>query len=246
MKSATAPCVLIVDDEESIRTLVQYTFEREGFQTFQVADGLDALDLIRSHTERYDLVILDVMLPGQDGMEVCKQLRRENVSIPVILLTAKDDEVDKVVGLEIGADDYVTKPFSPRELVARAKAVLRRFGSESSSASRSEQPLKKLLVVGDVQMDMDRHEASVSGQLMELTPREFELLQYFMENSGRVLTRDQLLDHIWGFSAVRDTRIVDVHVSHLREKLEGNPKHPNCIRTVRGIGYKFSGISGRS
>lgn len=245
MVTARTSRVLVVDDEESIRTLVKYNFEREGFQTVSLGDGREACQQVMEHPDRYDLVILDIMLPGIDGIEICKQLRRANVRVPVILLTARDDEIDKIIGLEIGADDYVTKPFSPRELVARAKAVLRRAdGSESPLASTASDG-SRVLTVGDVHMDIDRHEAFVCGQVTELTPREYELLRYFMENSGRVLTRDQLLDHIWGYAAVQDTRIVDVHVSHLRDKLEGNPKNPTCIKTVRGIGYKFSGQTGR-
>ncbi|GEO26645.1 DNA-binding response regulator [Alicyclobacillus acidoterrestris] len=235
------PTVLIVDDEESIRTLVEYNFQRSGFDVEAVGDGKAAYDILRSRADRFDLVVLDLMLPGMDGMEICRKLRQEQVSVPIILLTARDEEVDLVLGLELGADDYVTKPFSPRELVARARAVLRR--SETSAVEQTAKTTvkpEKILRVGNIALDVSRHEVRVGGELMDFTPKEFELLQYFMENPEHVLSRDQLLDRVWGYSSATDTRIVDVHVSHLREKIEQNSKNPMYIRTVRGIGYKFT------
>lgn len=233
------PTVLIVDDEASIRTLVEYNFGRAGFDVHAVEDGKEAYELLRADWRKFDLVVLDLMLPGMDGMEVCRRLRQENVVIPIILLTARDEEVDLVLGLEMGADDYVTKPFSPRELIARARAVLRRAEAVETEA-KGTSSTTKLMRAGHISLDVARHEVHIDGQLMEFTPKEFDLLQYFMENSEHVLSRDQLLDRVWGYSSATDTRIVDVHVSHLREKIEQNSKNPTYIRTVRGIGYKFS------
>lgn len=233
------PKVLIVDDEASIRTLVEYNFGRAGFDVETVGDGQTAYELLRTNWKQFDLVVLDLMLPGMDGMEVCRRLRQENVVVPIILLTAKDEEVDLVLGLELGADDYVTKPFSPRELIARARAVLRRSENvevEQQAASSQTKQLRARNIV----LDVARHEIHINGELMEFTPKEFDLLQYFMENPEHVLSRDQLLDRVWGYSSATDTRIVDVHVSHLREKIENNSKEPAYIRTVRGIGYKFT------
>lgn len=237
------PTVLVVDDEASIRTLVEYNFSRSGFDVETVDDGRVAYEKLKQSASKYDLVVLDLMLPGMDGLEVCRRLRQEGVKIPIILLTARDEEVDLVLGLELGADDYVTKPFSPRELVARARSVLRRTESREEDAQPTSSG--KVLRAGNIVMDVARHEVRVRGQLVEFTPKEFELLQYFMENPEHVLSRDQLLDRVWGYSAATDTRIVDVHVSHLREKIEDDSKNPKYIRTVRGIGYKFTeGTSG--
>ncbi|MDI9259019.1 response regulator transcription factor [Alicyclobacillus sendaiensis] len=237
------PTVLVVDDEASIRTLVEYNFSRSGFDVETVEDGRVAYEKLKQGASKYDLVVLDLMLPGMDGLEVCRRLRQEGVKIPIILLTARDEEVDLVLGLELGADDYVTKPFSPRELVARARAVLRRTESREEDAPPAAGG--KVLRAGNIVLDVARHEVRVRGQLVEFTPKEFELLQYFMENPEHVLSRDQLLDRVWGYSAATDTRIVDVHVSHLREKIEDDSKNPKYIRTVRGIGYKFTeGTSG--
>ncbi len=232
--------VLIVDDEESIRTLVAFNFEKAGFRVTTVADGRSAYDLIRNEKDKFDLVILDLMLPEMDGIEVCRRLRFEKVDVPIILLTARDDELDLVLGLELGADDYVTKPFSPRELLARARAVLRRFESSiSESEPKQEGQTGDIIHIGDVTIDLLRHEVKVAGQLLNLTPKEFDLLRYLMENRGLVLSRDQLLNHVWGYASDADTRIVDVHMSHLRDKIEVDPKNPVHIRTVRGVGYKF-------
>lgn len=234
--SLPKPLIYIVDDEASIQKLVQYNLERAGFATEVADDGEAAYAHIQSDPDRFDLIVLDVMLPGTDGLEVCRRLRMEGVQVPIILLTALDEEVDRIVGLEIGADDYVTKPFSPRELVARVKAVLRR----SEPAKPAESTETKVISAGRIRLDADRHECEVDGNALNLTPKEFDLLQYFMEHPERVLSREMLLDQVWGYLTLTDTRIVDVHVSHLREKVEEDPKRPLYIRTVRGVGYKFS------
>lgn len=224
--------VLVVDDEEAIVRLVTYNLEREGFKTVTANDGLSALDRVRSSSP--DLVILDIMLPGLDGLEVCRRLRQENIRIPVILLTARDTEIDKILGLELGADDYVTKPFSPRELVARVKAILRRSAREETLVSDSDR-----LQLGELVMDLKRHEVMNRGEIVSLTPKEFELLWFLMRNAGRVFSRDQLLDQVWDYDFTGDTRIVDVHISRLREKIEDDPKNPTYIQTVRGFGYRL-------
>ncbi|WP_281180623.1 response regulator transcription factor [Alicyclobacillus kakegawensis] len=229
--------LLIVDDEPAIVKLVEFNCQRAGFETESVTDGRTAYERVVTDPGRYDLVVLDVMLPGMDGMEVCRRLRQQQVVVPIILLTARDEELDRVLGLEIGADDYVTKPFSPRELVARIKAVLRR-GELAAEAGQTEDAPR--LSADGLVVDVVRHEATLDGEGLTLTPKEFELLRYLMEHRDRVLTRDQLLDQVWGYWTSADTRIVDVHVSHLREKIEQDPKHPRFIHTVRGVGYKFS------
>jgi two-component system alkaline phosphatase synthesis response regulator PhoP len=224
--------VLVVDDEEAIVRLVSYNLEREGFKTVNAYDGLSALDQVRRNSP--DLVILDIMLPSIDGLEVCRRLRQENIRVPVIMLTARDTEIDKVLGLELGADDYVTKPFSPRELVARVKAILRRLERQESTVSESGQQMLR-----DLFIDLDRHEVRVRGKVVSLTPKEFELLWFLMRNVGRVLTRDRLLDQVWDYDFAGDTRIVDVHISRLREKVETDPKNQAYIETVRGVGYRL-------
>lgn len=235
------PKVLVVDDEDSIQKLVAFNFTRAGFEVETASNGEEAVGVVLETKNPFDIIILDLMMPGMDGLEACKKLRSMGNHTPIILLTARDEEVDLILGLEMGADDYVTKPFSPRELVARARAVLRR--SEFREVEENEVPTpkaSKVLRAGDVVMDLNRHEVTIAGKLIELTPKEFDLLQFFMENKEHVLSRDQLLDRVWGYSVATDTRIVDVHVSHLREKVERDVKNPTHIRTVRGIGYKFS------
>lgn len=225
--------ILVVDDEESIVRLVTFNLEKEGFNTLKAYDGEKALDVIRR--EKPDLIVLDIMLPGLDGYEVCRRLRQEGLFIPVIMLTARDQEIDTVLGLELGADDYVTKPFSPRELVARIKAVLRRTAADKGDSRHG------IIKAGKLVIDPSRYEVTAGGRPVELTPKEFELLEFMARNAGRVMSRDKLLDHLWGYTYAGDTRIVDVHVSHLREKIEDNPKKPVYIKTVRGVGYKFKG-----
>jgi two-component system alkaline phosphatase synthesis response regulator PhoP len=222
--------VLVVDDEEAIQKLVEYNLTQAGFEVMTSDNGLNALETVLQ--ERPDLIILDLMLPGLGGMEFCQRLRKEGIATPIIMLSAKGEEVDRILGLEMGADDYVTKPFSPRELVARVKAVLRRSGEETNQE-------EGVYRCGDITVDVNRYEVMQGDKQVDLTPREFELLHYMIKNSGRVLSRDHLLDKVWGYEFVGDTRIVDVHVSHLREKLERDPKNPEYIKTVRGVGYKF-------
>ncbi|MFC4768262.1 winged helix-turn-helix domain-containing protein [Effusibacillus consociatus] len=222
--------VLVVDDEESIVKLVEYNLIQAGYEVLTADNGVKGLEIVQA--ERPDLIILDLMLPGLGGMDVCQQLRREGFSTPIIMLTARDDEVDRILGLEIGADDYVTKPFSPRELVARVKAVLRRFGDEAGMA-------EGVYACGEITIDVNKYEVTIRGDRIDLTPREFELLHYLAKNMGRVLSRDHLLDKVWGYEFAGDTRIVDVHISHLRDKLEKEPKNPEYIKTVRGVGYKL-------
>ncbi len=225
--------VLVVDDEESIRKLVEYNLAQAGFEVIVAENGYDVLGIIAQ--QRVDLLVLDLMLPGISGLELCKKLRQEQVKTPIIMLTARGEEIDRVLGLEMGADDYVTKPFSPRELVARVRAVLRR-GSETPGEGGASGPM---IVVGDVRLDPERYEVTVRDEPIELTPREFELLHYLLRHIDRVVSRDQLLDRVWGYEYAGDTRLVDVHISHLRDKIEVDPRSPQYIKTVRGVGYKF-------
>ncbi|GGJ72448.1 two-component system alkaline phosphatase synthesis response regulator PhoP [Anoxybacillus voinovskiensis] len=225
--------VLIVDDEPSIVTLLEYNLKQAGFGVITASDGEEGLQ--KAILEQPDLIILDLMLPKMDGIEVCKQLRQQKIMVPILMLTAKDDEFDKVLGLELGADDYMTKPFSPREVVARMKAILRRI--QPVAAPVEEENNK--IVIGELSIFPDRYEAYFRDNLLELTPKEFELLVYLAKNKGRVLTRDQLLSAVWNYDFAGDTRIVDVHISHLREKIEQNTKKPLYIKTIRGLGYKL-------
>jgi two-component system, OmpR family, response regulator RegX3 len=225
--------VLVVEDEESYRDPLTYLLTREGFEVVEAATGPDALDRFAEHGA--DLVLLDLMLPGLSGTEVCRQLRVTS-DVPVIMLTAKDTEIDKVVGLEIGADDYVTKPYSSRELLARIRAVLRRRSGASDVPENEEDGLR----LGSVEMDVDRHTVRVHGALVNLPLKEFELLELFLSNAGRVLTRAQLIDRVWGSDYVGDTKTLDVHVKRLRAKIEDDPANPTLLTTVRGLGYKLA------
>jgi DNA-binding response OmpR family regulator len=222
--------ILVVDDEPHILELVRYNLQQEGFEVLTAGDGETALARVR--TEPPDLVILDIMLPGVDGLEVCRRLRRES-AVPVIMLTARGGEVERVVGLEQGADDYVTKPFSPRELVARVRAVLRRRVREVAAVAHA--PLR----VGGLHLTPATRDVTLHGRSVELTTREFELLWLFMRYPNRVFTRDFLLEHLWGHDFYGSTRTVDMHVSRLREKIEDDPATPTYIATVRGVGYKL-------
>ncbi|GIH69545.1 response regulator transcription factor [Sphaerimonospora thailandensis] len=224
--------VLVVEDEESFSDALSYMLRKEGFEVAVAATGPDALDAF--DRDGADIVLLDLMLPGLPGTEVCRTLRQRS-NVPVIMLTAKDSEIDKVVGLELGADDYVTKPFSSRELVARIRAVLRRRGDV-------EEPESAVLTAGPVRMDVDRHVVAVRGRQVQLPLKEFELLEVLLRNVGRVLTRGQLIDRVWGADYVGDTKTLDVHVKRLRAKVEADPANPRCILTVRGLGYKFDPI----
>ncbi|WP_042146335.1 response regulator transcription factor [Paucisalibacillus sp. EB02] len=222
--------VLIVDDEQSIVTLLKYNLEKAAFTTDVAYDGLEAIR--KTDSNSYDFIILDLMLPEMDGIEVCKHLRRNQIDTPVLMLTARDEEFDKVLGLEIGADDYLTKPFSPKEVIARIKAILRRTNTTGTSKT-------KQLKVGDITIFPERYEAEKNGDVLTFTRKEFELLYYLATHKDKVLSRDQLLSAVWDYDFVGDTRIVDVHVSHLREKIEPNTKKPIYIKTVRGLGYKM-------
>ena len=225
--------VLIVEDEESLADPLAFLLRKEGFEATVVADGPTALaEFDRAGA---DIVLLDLMLPGMSGTDVCKQLRAKS-SVPVIMVTARDSEIDKVVGLELGADDYVTKPYSARELIARIRAVLRRGADADDTAA-----IDGVLESGSVRMDVERHVVSVNGDPITLPLKEFDLLEYLMRNSGRVLTRGQLIDRVWGADYVGDTKTLDVHVKRLRSKIEADPANPVHLVTVRGLGYKLEG-----
>lgn len=223
--------ILVVEDEESLSDPLQYLLEREGFDVDVVADGEEAVRHFDLHGA--DLVLLDLMLPGLPGTEVCRQIRQRS-NVPVIMLTAKDSEIDKVVGLELGADDYVTKPYSSRELVARIRAVMRRQGEPEELVSAT-------VEAGPVRMDVERHVVTVAGERISLPLKEFELLEMLLRNAGRVMTRGQLIDRVWGSDYVGDTKTLDVHVKRLRSKIEADPARPRHLVTVRGLGYKFEG-----
>lgn len=248
--------VLIVDDEQSILTLLKYSLEKEGYEVIQAEDGQTGLELAMDN--QLDFIILDLMLPKMDGMDVCKNLRQNKVNTPILMLTAKDDELEKIIGLELGADDYMTKPFSPREVLARMKAILRR-ASYATPAADGENGVEdkhqitltkdsvgnfkdedvEIIKAGDIEIHVNDYEVYVRGEAIEMTPKEFELLTYMARRVNRTLSREQLLQKLWRFNYAGETRIVDVHVSHLREKIELDTKNPEYIITVRGFGYKF-------
>ncbi|HKL76020.1 MAG TPA: response regulator transcription factor [Halanaerobiales bacterium] len=224
--------ILVIDDEKNIRELIKFNLEAEDYKVIIAATGKEGLELIDNS---FDLIVLDLMLPEVDGLTVCKKIRNnENYSfIPIIMLTAKSEEVDKILGLEIGADDYITKPFSPRELLARIKAIFRRV-DEQEQRKKEKNSQKEIIKVGNLELDQDRHEARKNGDPLKLTPKEFELFKYLLFNKNRVLTRDVLLEKIWGYTYSGDTRTVDVHIRRLRKKIGDG-----YITTVRGVGYKF-------
>ena len=230
--------ILVVEDEDSLLQTLRYNLTRAGHEVRLSTDGAHALELARNDPP--DAIVLDLMLPGMDGLEVCRQLRRDSTHpaasrVPILMLTARDDEVDKVVGLELGADDYLTKPFSMRELLARVKALLRRaeLGRESDNVPAN-------LEHDGLALDLATHRATLQGQPLKLKPREFDLLAYFMRHKGQVLTRDRLLERVWGYDYVGDTRTVDVHVRWLRSKIEPDAANPTLIQTIRRVGYVFS------
>jgi two-component system response regulator RegX3 len=223
------PKVLLIEDEEGLGEALEYQLGREGYEVERATDG--AVGLERFKTSGGDLVLLDLMLPGMPGEEVCKEIRR-NSDVPIIMLTARDTEIDKVLGLELGADDYITKPFSTRELLARIKAVLRRAASEPSRDGG-------VLEGGGIRLDSDRFEVTVRGKPVHVPRKEFELLELLMENAGRVLTRETLIDRVWGSDYFGDTRTLDVHIKRLRAKCEQDPHNPEHLLTIRGLGYKF-------
>lgn len=223
--------ILVVDDELVFRDTLAFNLNRDGYEVLTAADGPTAVET--ALTAQPDLVLLDLMLPGISGIEVCKRVR-EYSNVPIIMVTAKDDEIDKVVGLEVGADDYLTKPYSYRELVARIRAVLRR-----SSGDQAEDDAGEVLRVGRIEMDTGGHEVRVAGREIQMPLREFELLELFLNNPDRVLTRSQILDRIWGLNYIGDTKTLDVHVKRIRAKIEQDPGNPTALVTVRGLGYKL-------
>ena len=229
--------ILLVEDEENYRVPLAFSLRRDGFDVVQAADGIAAVEAFEaagpSGGGAIDLVLLDLMLPRLSGIEVCRRIRRTS-TVPVIMLTARDSEADTVVGLRIGADDYVTKPYSYRELLARVNAVLRRSHGEE------QEPAEPVLEVGRVRMDVGRHEVAVDGEAVAMPPREFELLELFMRNPGRVLARGEIIDRVWGADYVGDTKTLDVHVKRIRAKIEVEPGEPKLLITVRGVGYKLA------
>ncbi|XJS10351.1 response regulator transcription factor [Aerococcaceae bacterium WGS1372] len=260
--------ILVVDDEIAISTLLEYNITQAGYTVDTADNGETAYGMIKEN--EYDFIILDVMLPGMDGMDVCRRIRQDNIDTPVLMLTAKADEYDKVIGLELGADDYMTKPFSPREVMARIKAIMRRTEAKSMPEEESElahqeatkvelealgktqnegnhteaeatdsEEAESIIKLGNIEIYADRYEVIVDNKKVDVTPKEFELLVYMAVRKGRILSREQLLNSIWHFDYAGETRIVDVHISHLREKIEKNTKNPEYIKTVRGFGYKF-------
>ncbi len=240
---AERPTVLVVEDEEAFLEALEVGLEKEGFRVAVARDGAEALD--RFDELQPDLVLLDLMLPRVSGLDVCRELRGRS-RVPIIIVTAKSAEIDTVVGLEMGADDYIAKPFRVRELVARMRAVLRRSEASSPEAASSTEASvdgggagASALVVGDVSLDNDRHEVFVRGDEIQLPLKEFDLLRYLMTNAGRVLTRDALIDRIWGDDYVGDTKTLDVHIKRLRDKIEPDPSNPTRIVTIRGLGYKY-------
>lgn len=230
--SASGAIILVVEDEESYVDALTVGLTREGFQVRVARDGLEALAMFDEVTP--DLVLLDLMLPTLSGIDVCRELRRRSL-VPIIMVTAKSSEIDTVVGLEVGADDYIAKPYRLRELVARVRAVLRRNGGDATDVLLSEASLR----VGDVALDTDRHEVVIRTEVVSLPLKEFELLEILLANAGRVLTREVLIDRIWGFDYVGDTKTLDVHIKRLRAKVEINPSSPTRIVTIRGLGYKY-------
>ncbi len=222
--------ILIVEDEASFSEALSFLLGKEGFEVSIAETGRAALELFKSQT--FDLILLDLMIPEISGIEVCRSIRTTS-AVPIIMLTAKDSEIDKVVGLELGADDYVTKPYSSRELVARIKAVLRRGSTEDSHSEAG------IHSAANIRMDIERHQVTVNGLLVPLPLKEFELLEFLMRNAGRVMTRAQLIDRVWGGDYYGDTKTLDVHIKRLRSKIEVDPANPLLIQTIRGLGYKF-------
>jgi DNA-binding response OmpR family regulator len=229
--STAAPRILLVDDELSVQKLLTYPLRKEGYDVIPALDGREALDRLRE--DNFDLVVLDVMLPRMDGFDVCRAIRSRS-TVPIIMLTAKTEETDKVHGLELGADDYITKPFSVREFRSRVKAVLRR-----AALSQQEEQFEEPIDAGELQIDFEKRSVVVRGEPAQLTYVEFEILAALARAPGRVFSRTMLLERVWGDAAYRDPRTIDVHIRHLREKLEAEPKTPELILTVRGVGYRF-------
>jgi len=225
--------VLIVEDDRNLLDVLKYNLTKEGYNVVVATDGIQALEVARGN--KPDLILLDIMLPKMSGFDVCRILRKETTT-PILMLTAKDEEVDKIVGLEIGADDYMTKPFSMRELLARIRAMLRR-----TEMVKPKPVEEAILRISDLEVDSARHQATLSGTKLELTPKEFDLLVFLARNRGLVFSREQLLERVWGYDYAGDTRTVDVHIRWLREKIEVNPAKPKRLVTIRGVGYKLEG-----
>lgn len=233
----TGTKILIVEDDKILLDALKYNLNKEGYRVVTAGDGRQALEV--AQTEKPDLIVLDIMLPELDGFEVCRILRRE-MTVPILMLTAKAEEIDKVVGLELGADDYLTKPFSLRELLARIRAMLRRIEMVRQEALADE-ATPKTIKVANLEIDFARHSVCRGGVVLHLSPREFELLAFLARNRGQVFSRDRLLGKVWGYDYAGDTRTVDVHIRWLRQKIEDDPSHPKHLLAVRGVGYKFEG-----
>ncbi|MDR2465077.1 MAG: response regulator transcription factor [Streptococcaceae bacterium] len=236
--------ILVVDDEESIVTLLKYNLEKEGYAVDTANDGQTAFEMAKNMS--YDFFLFDIMMPGIDGMDLTRRLRQDKINTPILILTAKDDQIEKIIGLEIGADDYLTKPFSPREVIARMKAIFRRMEMSHTSETQLEEDFGKekesILKVGAITLDPNLFTVHIHGKEVEVTPKEYEILRYFMRRVGRTIPREILLERMWDFDFDGTTRIVDVHISHLREKIEVNPKEPKYLQTVRGFGYRMNPI----
>jgi len=230
--------IMIVEDDQTLLGVLKYNLAKDGYGVVTAIDGAQALEVARS--EKPELIVLDIMLPKLDGFEVCRILRRE-MTVPILMLTAKTEEIDKVVGLELGADDYMTKPFSMREFLARIRAMLRRVEMMKQEIASSKEVKPSVVKVGSLEIDPVRHQVSLSGSLLDLSPKEFDLLAFLASNQARVFSRDYLLEKVWGYDYAGDTRTVDVHIRWLRQKIEVDPAHPRHLLTVRGVGYKFEG-----
>jgi len=230
--------ILIVEDDATLLDVLKYNLLREGYGVLTAVDGVQALEVARS--DKPDLVVLDIMLPKLDGLEVCRILRKD-MTVPILMLTAKTEEIDKVVGLELGADDYLTKPFSLRELLARIRAMLRRVEMVRQEALPKQEAVPQTIKIADLEIDFARHQVSRSGLALDLSSREFDLLAFLVRNRGQVFSRDHLLEKVWGYDYAGDSRTVDVHIRWLRQKVEDDPAHPRHLLTLRGVGYKFEG-----
>ena len=230
--------ILIVEDDKTLLDVLKYNLIKEGYHVVTATDGIQAIEIARS--EKPDFVILDIMLPSLDGLEVCRILRKET-TVPILMLTARSEEVDKVVGLELGADDYMTKPFSLKELLARVRAMMRRLEMMKQEALTDKEPPTPTIKAGNLEIDFSRHQVSRGNSRLDLSPREFDLLAFLVKNQMQVFSRDRLLEKVWGYDYAGDTRTVDVHIRWLRKKIEENPSRPRHLLTVRGIGYKFEG-----
>lgn len=229
--------ILVIEDEQNINDILTFSLGKEGYKTLSALDGITGLEM--ALTENPDLILLDVMLPGLDGWEVCKKVREQS-QVPIIMLTAREDEVDKVLGLELGADDYITKPYSMRELAARVKANLRRSSAAATAAPEKDASSQDTILSGDLSINIDRYEVSKKGEVIDITLREFELLKFLAQQPGKIFSREKLLENVWGYEYYGDVRTVDVTVRRLREKIEDDPSMPKYIITKRGVGYYFN------